>query len=623
MSFWSKLFGIVKSNTTRRNSPTLEVSFSDSIKALAILPKFFRLIWATSKEFTLINILLRVLTSVTPLLTLYIAKLIIDEVILLTKTPDLADHTRLWQLVGIELGIVLAASLVNRLINLIDSMLGDKFANKTSVMLIEHAAELDLPQFEDAEFYDKLDRARRQTIGRVSLMSDILNQFQDIITLFFLAAGLVVFNPWLILLLIVAVIPVFLSETYFNQRSYSLVMNWTAERRELDYLRFIGASDETAKEIKIFGLTNFLKERFSNLANLYYEANRRLAMKRAAWGYFFNGLGDAGYYAAYVVILSQTVKGLISVGDLTFLAGSFNRMRMLLQGILTRFSQIAQQAMYLKDFFDFFEILPNITSPANPRPFPNPIKEGFRFENVGFKYQNAKKWANRNLTFTLKAGEKLALVGENGAGKTTLVKLLGRLYDPTEGRILLDGYDLKEYDIHELRNAIGVIFQDFVRFQMPVKDNIAIGKIEEIDNENKIKHAAHQSLADEVIESLPMQYHQMLGKRFANGIELSGGEWQKVALSRAYMRNAQLLILDEPTAALDARAEYEVFVRFADLTKGKTAVLISHRFSTVRMADRILVLRNGKMEEIGSHEELLSNNGLYAELFNLQAKGYL
>lgn len=621
MSFWSKLFGIKNVPGTRRSTP--DVSFSESLKALTILPKFFRLIWATNKTFTLINILLRIVTAVTPLLTLYVAKLIIDEVILLAKTPDMADHFHLWQLVGIELGIVLTASLVNRLIGLIDSMLGDLFANKTSVMLLEHAAELDLPQFEDAEFYDKLDRARRQTIGRVSLMSDILNQFQDIITLFFLAAGLLVFNPWLILLLIVAVIPVFLSETYFNQKSYSLVMNWTAERRELDYLRFIGASDETAKEIKIFGLTDFLKERFSNLANQYYEVNRRLAVKRAAWGYFFNGLGDAGYYTAYVVILLQTVKGIISVGDLTFLAGSFNRMRMLLQGILTRFSQIASQAMYLKDFFDFFDIQPLITSPSNPRPFPNPIKEGFTFENVGFKYQNAEKWANRHLTFTLKAGEKLALVGENGAGKTTLVKLLGRLYDPTEGRILLDGYDLREYSIHDLRNAIGVIFQDFVRFQMPVSDNIAVGKIEDKNEDEKIVHAAQQSLADEVIARLPMKYQQMLGKRFANGVELSGGEWQKVALSRAYMRNAQLLILDEPTAALDARAEYEVFVRFADLTKGKTAVLISHRFSTVRMADRILVLRNGQMEEIGAHEELLSNNGLYAELFHLQAKGYL
>lgn len=350
--------------------------------------------------------------------------------------------------------------------------------------------------------------------------------------------------------------------------------------------------------------------------------NRKLAVKRAFWGYFFNGLGDLGYYAAYVVILMQTVAGSITVGSLTFLAGSFNRMRQLLQGILTRFSDITQQALYLQDFFDFFAIQPKITSPAQPRPFPNPIQQGFTFENVGFCYPNSDKWAVRHLSFTLKAGEKLALVGENGAGKTTLVKLLGRLYDPTEGRILLDGYNLNEYRLDDLRNAIGVIFQDFVRFQMPVTENIAVGKIDEKEDKNRVQYAAKQSLADEVIARLPLQYQQMLGRRFTDGVELSGGEWQKIALSRAYMRNAQLLILDEPTAALDARAEYEVFVRFAELTKGKSAVLISHRFSTVRMADRILVLRKGQMEELGTHEQLLAANGLYAELFNLQAQGY-
>ncbi|OWY26186.1 ABC transporter ATP-binding protein [Sphingobacteriales bacterium UPWRP_1] len=621
MSFWSALFGI---SNNKSNSRRPQATFAQSIGALKILPRFFSLIWRTNKYYTLANIVLRVLTAVSPLLTLYIGKLIIDEVILQAKNGAGASGlTHLWTLVAAEMAVVLASGLVNRLISLIDSMLGDLFANQTSVMLMAHAAELDLPQFEDAEFYDKLERARRQTIGRVMLMSDILNQFQDIITIVFLAAGLIVFNPWLIAILVVAVIPVFLSETYFNQQSYSLVMNWTAERRELDYLRFIGASDETAKEIKIFGLTGFLKDRFSKLAHQYYLANRNLAARRAAWGYFFNALGDAGYYVAYVVIILQTVAGALSVGDLTFLAGSFNRLRQLLQGILSRFSYIAQQSLYLKDFFDFFEMKPQITSPTNPRQFPNPIQQGFTFENIGFRYPNSDKWAIRNVSFTLHAGEKLALVGENGAGKTTLVKLLGRLYDPTEGRILLDGYDLREYSLNDLRSAIGVIFQDFVRFQMLAGENIAVGKIDQLNQPDVIKEAAEQSLADDVIARLPNQYRQMLGKRFAGGVELSGGEWQKVALSRAYMRNAQLLILDEPTAALDARAEYEVFQRFAHLTEGKSAVLISHRFSTVRMANRILVLKKGQMVEIGSHEELLNNNGLYAELFQLQAKGYL
>jgi ATP-binding cassette, subfamily B, bacterial len=293
-----------------------------------------------------------------------------------------------------------------------------------------------------------------------------------------------------------------------------------------------------------------------------------------------------------------------------------------LDGVLSRFTAVSQGAIYLKDFFDFFEIKPKITPPVHPLSFPKPVQHGFTFENVGFKYANSERWANRNLNFTLPAGEKLALVGENGAGKTTLVKLLARLYDPTEGRILLDGHDLREYDLAELRKNIGVIFQDYIRYQMTVSQNIAVGNIDEKENRELIMHSARKSLADALVQRLPGNYDQALGKRFNQGVELSGGEWQKIALARAYMKEAQLLILDEPTSALDARAEYEVFQRFADLTRGKTAVLISHRFSTVRMADRILVLDRGELLEIGSHEELLKKEGRYAELFKLQAMGY-
>jgi ATP-binding cassette subfamily B protein len=333
-------------------------------------------------------------------------------------------------------------------------------------------------------------------------------------------------------------------------------------------------------------------------------------------------IGSGGYYAAYVLIIIQTVSGQLTLGDMTFLAGSFSRLQGLLQEISTRFSSMAEGALYLRDLFEFFAIQPRIQSPAEPRPFPRPIQHGFIFEDVGFKYPQSEKWANRHLCFTLPAGEKLALVGENGAGKTTLVKLLARLYDPTEGRILLDGYDLREYDVHELRREIGVIFQDFVRYQLTAAENIAIGCIDEKDDQARIEQAATLSLADQVINGLPNGYEQVVGRRFANGVDLSGGEWQKIALARAYMRDAQVLILDEPTAALDARAEHGVFQRFADLTSGKSAILISHRFSTVRMADRILVLDKGQLFELGTHEELLAQDGRYAELFALQARGY-
>jgi len=602
---------------TDTQKPTLKEKFA----ALRNLPRFFILVWQTNHWYTILNALLRLLRSAVPVAILYVGKLIIDEVVHLSKTTD-ASHAFLWKLVAAEFALAIISDALSRAIALIDSLLGDLFSNYTSVRIMEHAATLDLDQFEDSAFYDKLERARQQTVGRTILLSQVLTQVQDLITMAFLAAGLMAFNPWLILLLLVAIVPAFLGESYFNDRSYALTRGQTPERRELDYMRYLGASDETAKEVKLFNLSGFLIDRFKTLSNKFYAANKRLSTKRAAWGVGFALLGSAGYYAAYVVMITKTVQGALTIGTLAFLAGSFRQLRSLLEGILSRFTSVSQGAIYLRDFFEFFEITPKIKVNAHPIPFPNPIKEGFVFENVGFHYHNSVNWANRHLSFTLKAGEKLALVGENGAGKTTLVKLLARLYDPTEGRILLDGIDLREYDIMDLRRNTGIIFQDYLRYQMSFAQNIAVGNIDELNNRALIEQSAEKSLASLLAKRLPDQYDQALGRRFNNGVELSGGEWQKVALARAYMKEAQLLILDEPTSALDARAEYEVFQRFAELTTGKSAVLISHRFSTVRMADRILVLDKGQLIEIGSHEKLLQQNGRYAELFQLQAKGY-
>ncbi|HTG23944.1 MAG TPA: ABC transporter ATP-binding protein, partial [Reyranella sp.] len=492
----------------------------------------------------------------------------------------------------------------------------------SSVSLMEHAATLDLEDFEDAEFQDQLERARRQTSGRLTLMSQLLGQAQDIVTVASFAAGLLVFAPWLIVLLLAALVPVFLGEAHFNAQSYTLDFGRTPERRELDYVRQTAASVETAKEVKIFGLNQFLIEHYTALADAFYAANRALALRRATWGGLFTTIGTVGYYLAYAYILWRTLAGEFSIGDLTFLAGSFLRLRTLLEGLLLGFSSTAGQALYLNDLFSFFEMRPEILSPEHPLPFPKPILLGFAFEDVGFIYPGAERWAVRHLDFTLKAGEVVALVGENGAGKTTLVKLLTRLYDPDEGRILLDSRDLRDYDLDQLRGSMGVIFQDFVRYNFTAGDNIAVGRISARGDQARIARAARSSQADEVIAGLPRGYDQRIGKRFKNGVELSGGEWQKVAIARAYMREAEVLILDEPTAALDARAEFEVFQRFKELSKGKTAVLISHRFSSVRMADRIFVLADGKVEAAGTHEELLARPGLYAELFELQAAGY-
>jgi ATP-binding cassette, subfamily B, bacterial len=591
------------------------------------------MVWRTSPPLTAASLLLRLLRALLPVVTLYIGKLIIDDVVLLVQAPpDRPETLRQWLDSGLlnrlglllfaEFALAVLADILGRVVSLVDSLLSERVSNASSVRLMEHAATLDLEDFEDAEFQDQLERARRQTSGRMALMAQLFSQAQDIVTVASFAAGLILYAPWLIVLLLLALVPAFLGEAHFNAQSYSLDYRRTPERRELDYVRQTAASVETAKEVKIFTLDGFLIDRYVRLATDFYAANRRLALRRAGWGGLFTAIGTIGYYLAYAYIARRTLAGEFTIGDLTFLAGSFRRLRTLLEGLLASFSSTASQALYLDDLFSFFKVRPEILSLDNPRPFPQPIRQGFVFKDVGFRYPGAERWAVRYLSFTLNAGEVVALVGENGAGKTTLVKLLTRLYDPDEGRILLDGHDLREYDLDALRGNISVIFQDFVRYNLSAADNIAVGRIEARNDRARIELAASRSQADEVIAKLPAGYEQMIGKRFKNGVELSGGEWQKIAIARAYMREAEVLILDEPTAALDARSEYEVFRRFKELSEGKTAILISHRFSSVRMADRILVLADGKVEAAGTHEELVAQPGRYSELFELQAAGY-
>jgi len=606
-------------------------SFRERMNAMRNLPPFLRQVWQTSRWLTIASLGLRLIRALMPVAMLYVGKLIIDEAVRLAGAgamPPLAEAVSsgylntLLELLLLELAIAIGSDLLGRMINYADTLLSELFTNATSVRLMEHAAELDLEDFEDPDLQDKLDRARRQTMGRMSLMSQLFGQVQDTITVISFAAGLIVYAPWLIVLLAIALIPAFIGESHFNTLGYSLNFSWTPERRQLDYLRQVGASVETAKEVKIFNLNRFLIDRYKLLAERFYRANRSLARKRAIWGTLLAALGTLGYYAAYAYIAWRTIRGDFSIGDLTFLSGSFLRLRQLLEGLLTGFSQVAGQALYLDDLFTFFAIEPEIRSRPNAAAIPRPIREGFVFENVGFRYPDAERWAVRNLSFQLQAGEVIALVGENGAGKTTLVKLLARLYDPDEGRILLDGRDLRDYDLDDLRANMGVIFQDFVRYHLSAGENIGVGLIEAMDDQQRIRDAARRALADEVIDALPAGYDQLIGRRFKTGVDLSGGQWQKIAIARAYMRDAQVMILDEPTAALDARAEFEVFQRFKDLSDKRTAVLISHRFSSVRMADRILVLADGRIEASGTHEQLMIEGGRYAELFELQAAGY-
>ncbi|OLC97081.1 MAG: ABC transporter ATP-binding protein [Gemmatimonadetes bacterium 13_1_40CM_3_70_6] len=600
-------------------------TWAERLAALRYVPPLLKLVYQTQRGYTVAILALRAVRSFVPLAVLWVGKLIIDGVIAGVRarsTGAVVDWWHLGGLVGLELGIAVVGEALARLSSLLESLLGDLFGNRISVRLMQHAATLDLAQFEDAEVYDHLERARRQTVGRIGLFTLLLATAQSLVTLISLASVLLLQQPWLLLLLAVAVLPSFLGEAHYAALGYSLLFHWTPERRLLDYLRYMGASDESAKEVKLFGLSDFLVDRYARLSDEFYAENKWLAVRRNLVSTAFVTIGTLGYYAAYAVIIYFTVLGRYTIGALTFLAGSFRQSRDLIQGVLLSLSQIYEQSLYLSDLFTFFDVQPRVTSKPGARAVPKPIREGFAFENVGFRYPGSDRWAVRHLTFSIRPQERVALVGENGAGKTTLVKLLARLYDPDEGKILLDGVDLREYDLESMRRNIGVIFQDFVRYEFILKENIGVSQVDALGDEARIREAARRSLADSVAARLEKGYDQMLGHRFDGGVELSGGEWQKVALGRAYMREAQVLILDEPTASLDARAEYEVFLRFAELTKGKMAVLISHRFSTVRMADRIIVLRGGELVDQGTHEELLARGGLYAELFGLQAAGY-
>jgi ATP-binding cassette subfamily B protein len=617
-----------------KRDPDTKPTVRERIQALKYIPPLVRMVWETHRGYALIMVALRLTRALVPVASLWVAKLIVDGVVEAQRAGT--SWRVVLPLVFLEISIVVFGELLTRVSMLVDGLLGDLFTIRVSIRLMEHAAQLDLAKFEDPEFYDHLERARRQTSGRLGLVASLLGMGENAITLLTLGGALLAFNPWLVLLLAVTVLPRFWGETRFAALQYSLMYRWTPQRRQLDYLRYAGASNETAKEVQLFDLAPWLIDRFRRLSERWHREHRQLATRRSLVGGALSLVSTAGYYSAYLIIIAQTVSGSITLGTLTFLAASFARGRDLIQGLLGTATSIHEETLYLHDLFSFFEMTPDITSLPGAPPVPEPLREGFRFEDVGFRYPGSARWAVRHLTFTLAPGERVALVGENGAGKTTLTKLLARLYEPTEGRITLDGRDLREYDLASLRRAIGVIFQDYVRYDLRFDENIGVGEIDAVreyldaDPEDATPHdvprpivdAAEKSLAATLLPRLAAGWRQILGRRFHDGVELSGGEWQKVALARAYMREAQVIILDEPTASLDARAEAEVFRRFAELVGGRCAVIISHRFSTVRMADRILVLTHGELTEMGTHEELVSRRGLYAELFTLQAAGY-
>ncbi len=596
-------------------------AWRERLEALKNIPPVLRIVWDSGPYVVSLGLIFRVLVSLVPVSAAAITGMIVDHIKNIVGQKSQPTQ-QLWRLVALEFGLVMAGNVFSRIIDYYDRVLADRYTRYVSIQVMEHASALDLQTYEDPVFYDRLERARVQATDRLGMIQSIGRLFQQVVTTAALSIAILWYSPWLLLLLVICLIPAFLGESHFAFLNYALNFRQTPVKRELDYLRQVGGSKEAAKELKLFGLNTFLTNRFTTLSNQILDQNLRLSRSRLIAASLLSFLSTAGYYSAYVWVVYRTVRGQLSIGQLFFLTQTIMNASNNISQIFSTLSSIADQALFLTDLLAFFEMKPKVVSKPNALPAPRPIVSGFEFRGVSFSYPGTERKVLDGLNFRLEPGERIALIGQNGQGKTTIVKLMTRLYDPSAGQILLDGVDLRDYNIEDLCKEIGVIFQDFMKYEMTARENIAVGRIKYLNATDRIMSAAEKSLADGVVARLPRHYEQMLGRRFEGGVDLSGGEWQKLALARAYLREAQVLILDEPTAALDARAEYEVFERFNELTVDKMALFISHRFSTVRMAERIIVLENGAIAEEGSHDRLVARGGRYAEMFELQASSY-
>jgi ABC-type multidrug transport system, ATPase and permease components len=593
----------------------------ERITALGNVPAVLKIVWESGPSVVIFGLVSRIFSSILPVVLLWITKLIIDGIVHAVSLHQ-SVPTTFWWLVAAEFTLAVLNSFLVRTIDYSDSLLADKYTRHVSIRVMEHASSLDLLAYEDPVYYDRLERARVQATDRLVMIQAVGRLVQQAITTITLSVSIMFFSPWLMVLLTLGVVPAFLGESHFAFLGYAKNFRQTPLQRQLDYLRVLGGSKEAAKELKLFGLRKFLIDRFTRLSDEIYSENTGLSRRKLIAGSLLSMVGTMGYYSAYVFVIWRTVNGALSIGTLTFLAGAIQQASSNIQQIFSTIAAIGDQALFLTDLLAFFKMQPTIRSKPNALSAPRPIKQGVEFRNVCFSYPGNSRLVLDHINFTVHSTERLALIGENGQGKTTIVKLITRLYDPTEGQILLDGVDLRDYDLEDLHREMGVIFQDFMRYEMTAAENIAVGRVEELNNPEMLRAAAQKSMAESTIARLPRGYDQMLGRRFEQGVDISGGEWQKVALARAYLRDAQILILDEPTAALDARSEFEVFQRFAELTAGKMALFISHRFSTVRSADRIIVLENGRIAEEGNHEQLSRLGGRYAEMFEMQASSY-
>jgi len=594
--------------------------------AFTSLPRVMKLVWDTSALFTILMGILSILQGFTPAISVWITNLVINGVVEGIRIHSVAP---IWLPVGLQLGIGLFSSLLSTLSNIVQQLLQERVSNRVQFMILEKADTLDLSYFENPEFYDKMRRAADQsTYQPVTMVSQTFGLCQTTITMFSMVFLLTRLAWWLAIISLIVPIPAFFSSVRYGWRGYQRMRRQSPERRIMQYFNMLMTTDTYNKEVKLFNLGRFFITRFKELASKLYEEDKAIVVRRYLTNLVWTGLTVAANSAIYLYVALRAIAGQIPLGGLVLYTQSAVQAGQSFQGLLNGISSTYENNLYVGTLFEFLEYEPKIVSPPHPKPVePSPDVKGLdvEFRDVSFTYPGKDpqtQAALKHVSFTIKAGEAIALVGRNGAGKTTLVKLLTRLYDPDEGEILIGGRNIKEYDLKDLREQVGVIFQDYVNYYMSARENIGVGRINEIENQDLVVSAARKSGANVVIERLPDKYDTMLGRWFKDGAQLSGGEWQKVALARAFMRDARILVLDEPTSALDAQAEYEVFEHFRALTEGKTAIFISHRFSTVRLADRIFVIEYGTILESGSHEELMTLDGRYAQLFNLQAEAY-
>ena len=604
------------------------LSFTEKLRKLrhsfAHTPQAVRFVWRTNPWATIGLGFLTLGGALLPASHAWVGKLIVDGVVASIQSGQNSEQIRsVFTYLIVELVLFLLSTAFSHGHRVIQELIQLQLANRIRAEIISKALTLDLSYFEDSEFYDRLQNARRE--GGYKPMELIIYTFlivQNMITLVSFAFLMLRFSPWLVAILLATSIPAFIAETRYSERGFRLLTRRAPETRQVNYLSRLLTEDAAAKEIKLFNLGGTLLERYRTLFEKFFQEDKSLALRRAGAGFALGLIATLGFYGSYAWIVWRTMQGQISLGDMTLYLAIFRQGQSTFQSILSAIGNIYENNLFMANFFEFLKLQPRMKLSAQQRRLPHPLCVGIEFRSIGFRYPDSEQWAVRDVSLTIKPGEKIALVGHNGAGKTTLIKLLTRLYDPTEGRILIEGIDIRELDPLELQQRIGVIFQDFVRYHLPVRENIGFGQIEAIGDLDRIVAAARKSGASAVIDDLPAGYDTMLGRWFHDGHELSLGQWQKIALARAFMRDADILVLDEPTASVDARTEYEIFQNFKALTDGKMAILISHRFSTVRMADRIAVIEDGRIAELGSHEELLRQEGIYAQLFSMQAEGY-